>query len=160
MTFNMVTSSIPQNLHKHWMSLGGWTFAFNDYYEVNLTMVLDHPNTQLLMNNIDPICKIMYLCLMVIDTLVANCIGIVYYQLWHQNLIYHVWLKQQQCTRRDWPCLKWWWVLLEMNSSFLTTRICSLTNFLNLNGWCKLAKAMLKYIIICPVHYYIYFHEI
>ncbi|KAK2145907.1 hypothetical protein LSH36_648g01071, partial [Paralvinella palmiformis] len=43
-----------QNLHGHYESLGGWTYVFNDYYEVNLTRELDNPSVQMMMDHIDP----------------------------------------------------------------------------------------------------------
>ena len=47
-------SRFAQNMHHMYRSLGGWTFAFEDYYEENITQHLDHPNTQLLANIVDP----------------------------------------------------------------------------------------------------------
>ncbi|XP_072043224.1 autocrine proliferation repressor protein A-like [Amphiura filiformis] len=47
--------NLRENLHHHYRSLGGWTFAFNDYYEEGITQFLDHPNTQMLADFIDPL---------------------------------------------------------------------------------------------------------
>ncbi|XP_071108310.1 autocrine proliferation repressor protein A-like [Haliotis cracherodii] len=44
-----------KNLHHHFRAYGGWTFAFKDYYELNFTESLDHPNTQKMADIIDPI---------------------------------------------------------------------------------------------------------
>ncbi|XP_064605796.1 autocrine proliferation repressor protein A-like [Liolophura sinensis] len=44
-----------KNLHHFYRALGGWTFAFNSYYELNFTDQLDNPNTQLMADIIDPI---------------------------------------------------------------------------------------------------------
>ncbi|XP_025076722.1 autocrine proliferation repressor protein A-like [Pomacea canaliculata] len=46
---------LVKNLHHHFRAYGGWTFAFNDYYELNFTGQLDNPNTQLMADIIDPI---------------------------------------------------------------------------------------------------------
>jgi PhoPQ-activated pathogenicity-related protein len=48
-----VLNMVP-SLHKHWESLGGWTYVFNDYYEVNITAKLDDPNTAELALQVDP----------------------------------------------------------------------------------------------------------
>lgn len=42
------------SLHHHYMSFGGWSFAFEPYYNENITQYLDHPNTQLMAQIIDP----------------------------------------------------------------------------------------------------------
>ncbi|KAK3579248.1 hypothetical protein CHS0354_033325 [Potamilus streckersoni] len=47
--------NIVKNLHHHYRSLGGWTFAFDDYYDLNITRELDNPDTQKMANIIDPI---------------------------------------------------------------------------------------------------------
>ncbi|KAL3877092.1 hypothetical protein ACJMK2_034847 [Sinanodonta woodiana] len=47
--------NMVKNLHHHYRSLGGWTFAFDDYYDLNVTRELDNPNTQKMANIIDPI---------------------------------------------------------------------------------------------------------
>ncbi|KAL3877090.1 hypothetical protein ACJMK2_034845 [Sinanodonta woodiana] len=47
--------NMVKNLHHHYQSLGGWTFAFGEYYDVNFTRELDNPNTQKMANIIDPI---------------------------------------------------------------------------------------------------------
>lgn len=46
--------NLVPNMHHHYRSLGGWTFAFNDYYETNLTRNLDSPRTQAMADIIDP----------------------------------------------------------------------------------------------------------
>ncbi|XP_070581613.1 autocrine proliferation repressor protein A-like [Ptychodera flava] len=43
-----------KNLHHHYRSLGGWTFAFEDYYEEDVTLHLDNPITQQLADIVDP----------------------------------------------------------------------------------------------------------
>lgn len=42
------------NLHHHYRSLGGWTFAFNDYYEVNITRFIDTDKLTQMAAIIDP----------------------------------------------------------------------------------------------------------
>ena len=44
-----------QNIHHHFKAYGGWSFALNDYTELNFTRCLDHPNTAALMGIVDPI---------------------------------------------------------------------------------------------------------
>ena len=44
-----------QNLHHHYRSLGGWTFAFSPYYDTNFTKNLDNPATQKMAQIIDPL---------------------------------------------------------------------------------------------------------
>jgi len=46
--------NVVHNLHHHYRSLGGWTFAFNDYYQVNITAYLDDPRTQAMADIVDP----------------------------------------------------------------------------------------------------------
>ena len=46
---------IIQNLHHYYRSLGGWTFEFDDYYQLNFTGSLDNPAVQLMANIIDPL---------------------------------------------------------------------------------------------------------
>lgn len=43
-----------KNAHHHFRSLGGWTFAFKDYYELNVTGDLDDPQTAQLTSIVDP----------------------------------------------------------------------------------------------------------
>ncbi|XP_077980688.1 autocrine proliferation repressor protein A-like [Glandiceps talaboti] len=43
-----------KNLHHHYRSLGGWTFAFDDYYQEDITMEIDNPMTQQLFDIVDP----------------------------------------------------------------------------------------------------------
>ena len=47
-----------QNVHHYYRSLGGWTFAFKDYYELNFTQQLDNPATQMMADVIDPLGKV------------------------------------------------------------------------------------------------------
>lgn len=42
------------NMHLHYKSLGGWTFAFADYYDVNITQHMDTPNLYSMQQIIDP----------------------------------------------------------------------------------------------------------
>lgn len=44
----------PQNLHHFWRSLGGWTFAFKDYYEMNLTSEFDSEAFDAMHQVVDP----------------------------------------------------------------------------------------------------------
>ena len=44
-------------MHHHYRSLGGWTFAFKDYYELNITANLDTPEFNALQNIVDPYSK-------------------------------------------------------------------------------------------------------
>jgi len=43
-----------KNLHHHWRAYGGWSFALIDYYNMNVTLELDNPDTQLMMDIVDP----------------------------------------------------------------------------------------------------------
>jgi PhoPQ-activated pathogenicity-related protein len=45
-------------MHHHYRSLGGWTFAFESYYELNITARLDTPAVQAMQKIIDPICML------------------------------------------------------------------------------------------------------
>ncbi|XP_055877302.1 autocrine proliferation repressor protein A-like [Biomphalaria glabrata] len=47
--------NIQKNLHHHYRSLGGWTFAFGDYYTERVTIDLDSPVMKLMQAVIDPI---------------------------------------------------------------------------------------------------------
>nr|XP_054762652.1 autocrine proliferation repressor protein A-like [Lytechinus pictus] len=47
--------NMVKNLHHMYRSLGGWTFAFEDYYTENVTLYLDEPNTQKLADIVDPL---------------------------------------------------------------------------------------------------------
>ncbi|KAH9499584.1 hypothetical protein Btru_074198 [Bulinus truncatus] len=47
--------SFQKNLHHHYRSLGGWTFAFGPYYKLNITRNLDSPNIPKMQAVIDPI---------------------------------------------------------------------------------------------------------
>ena len=53
----LAMSVLFQNLHHYYRSLGGWTFAFNDYYALNFTADLDSPYIKAMADIIDPICK-------------------------------------------------------------------------------------------------------
>jgi len=46
--------NLQANMHHHYRSLNGWTFAFNDYYELNITQYVDHPNLNKMAQIIDP----------------------------------------------------------------------------------------------------------
>lgn len=46
--------NIHQNFHHHYRSLAGWTFAFKDYYELNVTRYVDHPNLLKMAQIVDP----------------------------------------------------------------------------------------------------------
>ena len=48
---------LRQNLHHHFRSLGGWTFAFKPYRDENIPMHLDDPNMTKMGDIIDPYCK-------------------------------------------------------------------------------------------------------
>eukprot|EP00057_Strongylocentrotus_purpuratus_P015135 XP_011669609.1 PREDICTED: autocrine proliferation repressor protein A [Strongylocentrotus purpuratus] len=47
--------NMVKNLHHMYRSLGGWTFAFEDYFTENVTLHLDDPNTQKMADIIDPL---------------------------------------------------------------------------------------------------------
>ena len=38
------------------MNLGGWTFAFSDYHDLNITTKLDSPQFNAMQRIIDPLC--------------------------------------------------------------------------------------------------------
>ena len=44
----------PQNLQHHYRSLGGWSFAFRDYFYENVTQYVDDPNMLKMEEIIDP----------------------------------------------------------------------------------------------------------
>ncbi|CAF0973466.1 unnamed protein product [Adineta ricciae] len=46
--------NLQRNMHHHFRSLAGWTFAFNDYYELNITQYVDHPNLGKMGQIVDP----------------------------------------------------------------------------------------------------------
>ncbi|XP_043924075.1 autocrine proliferation repressor protein A-like [Protopterus annectens] len=46
--------NLVKNLHHHYKSYGGWTFAFKDYYHMNITRDLDSPQLQQLADEVDP----------------------------------------------------------------------------------------------------------
>ena len=43
-----------QNLHHMYRAYGGWTFAFKDYLDMNITGYIDDPRVQQMANIIDP----------------------------------------------------------------------------------------------------------
>ena len=43
-----------QNLHHMYRAYGGWTFAFKDYLDMNITEYIDDPRVQQMANIIDP----------------------------------------------------------------------------------------------------------
>ena len=45
------------SLSHHYRSLGGWTFAFKEYYELNLTERFTTPQFSKMMDIIDPLSK-------------------------------------------------------------------------------------------------------
>jgi PhoPQ-activated pathogenicity-related protein len=45
-------------MHHHFRSLGGWTFAFKDYIDLNITGYVDDPRMQELAKIVDPYCKL------------------------------------------------------------------------------------------------------
>ena len=45
--------NVVENLHHHYKSFGGWTFIFQDYYKMNVTLMLDEPKTQKIFDIID-----------------------------------------------------------------------------------------------------------
>ena len=47
-------NNLVANMHHQWRAFGGWTFAFEDYYALNFTANLDDPNTQAMMDIVDP----------------------------------------------------------------------------------------------------------
>ncbi|CAF1002204.1 unnamed protein product [Rotaria sordida] len=46
--------NLQKNMHHHYRSLAGWTFAFNDYYDLNITQDVDNPNLNKMAAIIDP----------------------------------------------------------------------------------------------------------
>lgn len=46
--------NLQKNMHHHYRSLAGWTFAFNDYYELNITQYVDNPNLTKMGQIVDP----------------------------------------------------------------------------------------------------------
>ncbi|KAG5853646.1 hypothetical protein ANANG_G00028200 [Anguilla anguilla] len=47
--------NISENLHHHFRAYGGWSFAFQNYYELNITQFLDSPRMRLIASMIDPL---------------------------------------------------------------------------------------------------------
>ncbi|CAF1051330.1 unnamed protein product [Rotaria magnacalcarata] len=50
----MDMANFQKSLHHHFRSLNGWTFAFKDYYELNITLSVDNPNLPKMSEIIDP----------------------------------------------------------------------------------------------------------
>jgi len=50
-----IVPSLNQSMHRQWRSYDGWTFAFKDYTDVNLTTKLDSPGFNSMCEIIDPI---------------------------------------------------------------------------------------------------------
>ncbi len=46
--------NLVENMHHQWRAFGGWTWAFKDYYAMNFTAEIDDPNTQLMLDVVDP----------------------------------------------------------------------------------------------------------
>lgn len=46
-----------QNMHHHYRLLGGWTFAFKDYLDLNVTAFIDDQVMQQLTDIVDPYCE-------------------------------------------------------------------------------------------------------
>ena len=42
-----------ENLHHHYRAYGGWSFAFQDYWKMNITLQLDDPKFQTMMDIVD-----------------------------------------------------------------------------------------------------------
>ncbi|RNA42959.1 autocrine proliferation repressor A-like [Brachionus plicatilis] len=57
--------NLNTGLHQNFKAIGGWTFAFNDYYEVNITQYIDSRELFEMQKMIDPLCRIFFirLCL-------------------------------------------------------------------------------------------------
>nr|XP_002128778.1 autocrine proliferation repressor protein A [Ciona intestinalis] len=47
--------NMVKNLHHHYRAYGGWSFAFKDYYDEDITKDLDHPNMPALAAIVDPL---------------------------------------------------------------------------------------------------------
>ena len=45
--------NIVKNLHHHYRAYGGWSFALNDFWNMNITNMLDDPSFQEMQNMID-----------------------------------------------------------------------------------------------------------
>ncbi|CAF3613982.1 unnamed protein product [Rotaria sp. Silwood1] len=50
----MDMADFQKSLHHHFRSLNGWTFAFKDYFELNITSYVDNPNLLKMSQIIDP----------------------------------------------------------------------------------------------------------
>ena len=62
-------------MHHHYRSLGGWTFAFDDYMDLNITAYVDDPRMKNLANIVDPYCKLLY------SVISPTMFSVVYYLL-------------------------------------------------------------------------------
>jgi PhoPQ-activated pathogenicity-related protein len=49
-----IVPNMVQEIHRQWKAYGGWTFAFTDYLEVNLTAHVDDPQFAEAMAVVDP----------------------------------------------------------------------------------------------------------
>lgn len=49
-----VAPSIMKDMHRMWQAYHGWTFAFQDYYALNLTKMMDSPDFMDLLQIVDP----------------------------------------------------------------------------------------------------------
>ncbi|KAJ8283172.1 hypothetical protein COCON_G00020220 [Conger conger] len=47
--------NMSKSLHHHFRAYGGWSFAFRNYYELNITELLDSPQMSLMCSLIDPL---------------------------------------------------------------------------------------------------------
>ena len=47
-----------QNMHHMYRAYGGWTFAFEDYTDLNITSYLDDPRMKMLADIVDPYSKL------------------------------------------------------------------------------------------------------
>jgi hypothetical protein len=45
--------NMVENLHHHFRAYGGWSFAFEDYWKMNVTMLLDDPKLQKMADIVD-----------------------------------------------------------------------------------------------------------
>ena len=49
-----IVPALVREMHRQWQAYGGWTFAFQDYMEVNLTAHIDDPKMVQLTDAVDP----------------------------------------------------------------------------------------------------------
>jgi PhoPQ-activated pathogenicity-related protein len=66
--------NLVKNLHHQYRALGNWTFAFEDYYKLNITKKLDNPNTQLMADIVDPFCKLFVGHVVALRMLLSCCL--------------------------------------------------------------------------------------